>query len=219
MTDSGLITGTPTKAKAAKISFTVSNDYGKETRTLTLNVCKLPEITTQALKDATVAKKYKETIKSSGSKPLTWELEGHLPQGITLFEADNAKLLGTPPTNDSGMVRVTLSNPVGEVSKVFTLNVNAIFPKISPKSLKAGKFGKQYSKAIKVKGTEPITLLLSGDLPEGLSIVRHQHQQNHRHSFRSLHRQKNYCHCLQHRRGCISRLLTHNQGHCSENYH
>ena len=170
MTDSGLITGTPTKAKAAKILFTVSNDYGKETRTLTLNVCTLPEITTKALKDATVAKKYKETIKSKGSKPLTWELEGYLPQGIALFEADNAKLIGTPHTNDSGMVRVTLSNPVGEVSKVFTLNVNATLPKISPKSLKAGKFGKQYSKAIKLKGTEPITLLLSGDLPEGLAF-------------------------------------------------
>lgn len=170
MTDSGLITGTPSKAKAAKILFTVSNDYGKETRTLTLNVCTLPEITTKALKDATVAKKYKETIKSKGSKPLTWELEGYLPQGIAMFEADNAKLIGTPHTNDSGMVRVTLSNPVGEVSKVFTLNVNATLPKISPKSLKAGKFGKQYSKAIKLKGTEPITLLLSGDLPEGLAF-------------------------------------------------
>ena len=68
------------------------------------------------------------------------------------------------------MVRVTLSNPVGEVSKVFTLNVNAILPKISPKSLKAGKYGKEYTKALKLKGTEPITLLLSGDLPEGLSF-------------------------------------------------
>ena len=167
---SGSISGTPTKAKNTKITFTVSNDYGKETRTLTLNVCTLPEIITQTLKDATVGKKYKETIKSSGSKPLTWELEGSLPQGISLFEADNAKLIGTPPLNDSGMVRVTLSNPVGEVSKVFTLNVNAILPKISPKSLKADKYGKAYNKAVKVKGTEPITLLLSGDLPEGLSF-------------------------------------------------
>ena len=170
MTPSGLITGTPTKAKAAKILFTVSNDYGKEDRTLTLNVCKLPEITTKALKDAKVGKKYREIIESSGSKPLTWELEGYLPQGITLFKADKAKLIGTPSTNDSGMVRVTLSNPVGEVSKVFTLKVNAILPKISPKSLKAGKYGKTYNKTIKVKGTEPITLLLSGDLPEGLSF-------------------------------------------------
>ena len=171
MTPSGLITGTPTKAKATKLAFTVSNDFGKETRTLTLNVCALPKITTNTLKDATVAKKYKETIKSSGSKPFTWEIEGSLPQGISLFEADNAKLLGTPPVNDSGMVRVTLSNPVGEVSKVFTLKVNAILPKISPKSLKKGTYGKNYSVNIKTsKGTVPITLLLSGDLPEGLSF-------------------------------------------------
>ena len=170
MSDSGLITGTPKKSKRTKFTFTVSNDYGKETRTLTLNVYTLPEITTKALKDAKVGKKYREIIKSSGSKPFMWELEGYLPQGISLFKADNAKLAGTPPLNDSGMVRVTLSNPVGEVSKVFTLNVNAILPKISPKSLKADKYGKAYNKTIKVKGTEPITLLLSGDLPEGLSF-------------------------------------------------
>ena len=170
MSDSGLITGTPKKSKRTRFTFVVSNAYGQETKTLTLNVYTEPKITTKALKDAAVGKKYTNTIKSSGSKPFMWEVEGSLPQGISLFKADKVKITGTPQVNDSGMVRVTLSNPVGEVSKVFTLNVNAILPKISPKSLKAGKYGKEYTKAIKVKGTEPITLLLSGDLPEGLSF-------------------------------------------------
>ena len=171
MTPSGLITGTPTKAKAVKIAFTVSNDYGIETRTLTLNVCTEPEITTQAIKDATVGKKYKETIKSSATKPLTWELEGDLPRNIPLFEADKAKISGTPSVNDAGMIRVTLSNPVGEVSKVFAMNVNAVLPKISPNSLKKGTYGKNYSAVIKTsKGTPPVTLLLSGDLPDGLTF-------------------------------------------------
>ena len=170
MTDSGLITGTPTKAAAAKLAFNVSNDYGKETRTLTLNIYKLPEITSKALKDATVDKKYTETIKGTGTKPFTWQLEGTLPQGLPLFEADNAKITGTPSANDTGMVRVTLSNPAGEVSKVFTLKVSAVLPKITPKSLKAGTYGKNYSAAIKVKGSEPITVFLSGDLPEGLTF-------------------------------------------------
>ncbi len=170
MSDSGLITGTPTKAAAAKLAFSVSNDYGRENRTLTLNICKLPEITAKALKDATVDKKYTETIKGSGTKPLTWQLEGTLPQGLPLFEADNAKITGTPSAGDTGMVRVTLSNPIGEVSKVFTLKVSAVLPKISPKSLKAGTYGKNYSVAIKIKGSEPITVIISGDLPEGLTF-------------------------------------------------
>ena len=170
MSDSGLITGTPTKAAAAKLAFNVSNDYGKETRTLTLNICKLPEITAKALKDATVDKKYTETVKGTGTKPLTWQLEGTLPQGLPLFEADNAKITGIPSTNDTGMVRVTLSNPVGEVSKVFTLKVSAVLPKITPKTLKAATYDKNYSAAIKIKGSEPITVILSGDLPEGLTF-------------------------------------------------
>ena len=170
MSDSGLITGTPTKAAAAKLALNVSNDYGKETRTLTLNICKLPEITAKSLKDATVDKKYTETVKGTGTKPLTWELEGTLPQGLPLFEADNAKITGIPSTNDTGMVRVTLSNPAGEVSKVFTLKVSAVLPKITPKTLKAGTYGKNYSAAIKIKGSEPITVFLSGDLPEGLTF-------------------------------------------------
>ena len=170
MSDSGLITGTPTKAAAAKLAFNVSNDYGKETRTLTLNICKLPEITAKALKDATVDKKYTETVKGTGTKPLTWQLEGTLPQGLPLFEADNAKITGIPSTNDTGMVRVTLSNPVGEVSKVFTIKVSAVLPKITPKTLKAATYGKNYSAAIKIKGSEPITVILSGDLPEGLTF-------------------------------------------------
>lgn len=170
MTDSGLITGTPTKAAATKLAFNVSNDYGKETRTLTLNICKMPEITSKALKDATVDKKYTETIKGTGTKPFTWQIEGTLPQGLPLFEADNAKITGTPSTNDTGMVRVTLSNPAGEVSKVFTLKVSAVLPKITPKTLKAATYGKNYSAAIKIKGSEPITVILSGDLPEGLTF-------------------------------------------------
>ncbi|MBQ7216513.1 MAG: putative Ig domain-containing protein [Synergistaceae bacterium] len=170
MTDSELITGTPTKATAAKLAFNVSNDYGKETRTLTLNVCTLPEITTKSLKDAAAGKKYTETIKGTGTKPLTWKLEGSLPQGISLFEADNAKITGTPSANDTGIVRVTLSNPAGEVSKVFTLKVSAVLPKITTKTLKAAAYGKNYSAAIKIKGSEPITVILSGDLPEGLTF-------------------------------------------------
>ncbi|MBQ7215677.1 MAG: putative Ig domain-containing protein [Synergistaceae bacterium] len=171
MTDSGLITGTPTKAAAQKITFTVSNDYGRESRTLTLNICKLPEITTKALKNASVGKKYSETVKASATKPLTWELEGTLPRGIPLFEADKARISGTPSVNDAGMIRVTLSNPVGETSKVFPLYVSAVLPKISPNTLKEGTYGKIYSAAVKTsKGTPPVTLVLSGDLPRGLAF-------------------------------------------------
>ena len=169
MNSSCLITGTPTKAGKKSFTVTASNDYGTDKKKITLTVYDMPAIKTTSLKEATAAKKYSASIKGSGTKPLTWELEGSLPQGLS-FDSDKAKISGTPTVNDKGMIRVTLSNPAGELSKVYTLTVKAITPTIKPSSLKAGTFGKSYSVPIKLKGTAPITLTLSGDLPEGLSF-------------------------------------------------
>ena len=171
MNDAGLITGTPTKAATKKLTFTVSNDYGEETRTLTLKVWLAPEITTRTLKDAIVAKKYNVALKGKGTTPRVWEIEGRLPQGITLFNADNAKIIGVPVSTDKGMIRLILSNAVGEDSKVFTLNVGALKPVLKPSKLANGTYGKNYKATIKAtKGTTPITLRLSADLPAGLSF-------------------------------------------------
>ena len=169
ITSSGLITGSPTKKGKKNFTVIASNDYGADKKKISITVYDMPSITTTSLKDATVAKKYTASIKKKGSKPLTWELEGSLPQGLT-FNDSKAKISGTPTVNDKGMIRLTLSNPAGELSKVYTLAVKAISPTIKPASLKAGTFGKEYNASLKVKGTAPITLLLSGDLPEGLSF-------------------------------------------------
>ena len=170
MDSSGFITGTPTRTANAKLTLTVSNDYGQETRSLTLPVHSLPEITTQPLKDATVGKKYNVTLSKKGTKPLVWELEGSLPQGIMMFDADNAKIMGTPLVNDKGIVRITLSNPVGEVSKLFRLNVYAPMPTVSPKTLSTGTYKKAYKMSFNAKSTTPLTIYLSGDLPAGLEF-------------------------------------------------
>ena len=173
MSSTGLITGSPSKTGAKKLVLTVSNDYGQETKKLLLTTYTLPSIMTGTLKDAVVDKKYSAAIKGKSSKPFTWELEGTLPQGITMFDADTAKITGIPPTNDKGMVRITLSNPVGEISRVYSLAVNAIKPKISPTKLSKGTYDKKYKVVIKSSsGTKPITISLSGDLPAGLSFDR-----------------------------------------------
>ena len=69
------------------------------------------------------------------------------------------------------MVRVTLSNAVGEASRIFTLKVGAVKPVLKPSKLANGTYGKNYTASIKAtKGTTPITLRLSADLPAGLSF-------------------------------------------------
>lgn len=171
MTPSGLITGTPTKTGSSKVTFTVTNDYGSDVEKLTLTVYEIPQITTTSLKDATVAKKYSVSLKTKGSKPLEWDCEGSLPLGI-VFDEGKGKISGTPPTNDSGMIRVTLTNPVGEVSKVFKLRVKAITPTLTPNKLSGATYGKVYKAQIKAKGTVPIIMYISGDLPRGLTFSR-----------------------------------------------
>ena len=168
-TNTGLITGTPTKAKTTKITVTASNDYGKDTRVVALESYIFPEITTDSLKRATVGKKYSAKFKSKGTKPLKWSVEGSLPQGLT-FDANKGKITGTPTYNTSGNFVIALSNPVGSVSKMFSINVEAIVPEIKTKKLSDATYGKSYKAEFKVKGTEPMTFELDGELPAGLSF-------------------------------------------------
>ena len=169
MNSSGLITGTPTKKGSKKFTITAKNDSGEETKKLTLTVYELPEILTETLKDAKLGKKYSMALKTKGTKPLTWELDGDLPEGIT-FDAEKGKFSGTTTQTTTGAVNITLTNSVGSVLQTYTLKVTGTPPKIGLSRLKAGTYGKNYKAALKVKGSEPITLTLVGELPEGLSF-------------------------------------------------
>ena len=166
---SGLITGTPTKKGSKKITVTAKNSAGEDTKKLTLAVYELPEIVTETLKEAKAGKKYSMGIKTKGTKPLTWEIDGELPDGIT-FDTTKGKFSGTPTENTTASVKITLSNSVGSVSQAYTLKVAGTPPKIGLSKLKNGKYGKNYKAALKVKGSDPITLTLIGELPEGLSF-------------------------------------------------
>ena len=169
MSSSGLVTGTPKSKGAAVLKVTVSNDIGSSKTVLKVKNYEAPQITSDTLKDAILNRNYNATVGRKGTMPLTWIMEGTLPDGIE-FDSERGKFSGTPTTPGIGMVRLTLRNPVGEVSKVYMLNAGAILPAITPKTLKNGTHGKAYKVKVKAKGTTPITLSLSGDLPAGLTF-------------------------------------------------
>ena len=169
MSNSGLITGSPTRKGKNIFDVTASNDYGIDKTKYILMVYEMPEIMTETLKEATVGKKYSVSLKKSGTAPLTWELEGTLPKGIT-FNAKTGKFSGTPEKNTSHTIRITLKNSVGEVSKTYTLTPTAITPKIKSTTLRKGTIGQSYKSAVTVTGTDPMTITLSGDLPSGLAF-------------------------------------------------
>ena len=158
-------------SKAAKVQLTVKaeNEYGSVTKAFTLQSYIAPEIKTTELKDAKYEKSYTAALKADGTKPLTWTLEGSLPQGLT-FDYAKGKISGKSLAVGSYTFRVALSNSVGEDIKDFTLNVTGDAPKISTAKLSNGTDGKTYKCAIKATGTAPITYELDGYLPEGLSF-------------------------------------------------
>ena len=168
LSDYGLLAGTVAKAGKTTLSLQASNMYGSVLKKFTVNSYLPPEITTASLKDATVGKSYKAKLGSKGTKPLTWMMDGKLPNGIT-FDAAKGLLSGTPTEKGTYRLRFTLSNPAGDIEKSLKLKVNAILPKITG-NLKKGSDGKEYKSKLKVKGSEPITVSYSGTLPQGLSF-------------------------------------------------
>ncbi len=153
MTSSGLITGTPTKKGSKKFTITTANSQGSESKKLAITVYEMPEILTQTLKDAKLGKKYSIALKSKGTKPLTWELDGDLPEGIT-FDSSKGKFSGTPSEITQAAVKLTLSNSAGSVSQTYTLKVSGTSPKIGLSKLKPGTYAKNYNAALKVKGSQ-----------------------------------------------------------------
>ncbi|MBQ7543635.1 MAG: putative Ig domain-containing protein [Synergistaceae bacterium] len=171
MSTEGLISGISTKKGKKRFTVTVSNANGSDKKTLSITVYELPQIITDTLKNATVGKTYNAVIKKRGTSPLVLSLEGSLPEGMK-FNPKNAKITGKPKTIDACgtyTLTFTLLNPVGKATKTFTLDVDAVTPSFTTKSLKTGTYGKPYKAAIKTKGSGPITLTAE-NLPEGLYL-------------------------------------------------
>ena len=169
LSESGVISGTVPKNSSKKFTITASNPYGTSSKKFTLKGYELPEITESSLKEAKVGKNYNASFKKKGTKSFTWTLEGSLPDGLT-FDTSKGKISGKPTTPGTYTFRVALSNPAGDYMRLFKLKVTADPPKFSTSSLKNGSEGKSYKTEVKVSGTKPVTLALTGYLPEGLTF-------------------------------------------------
>ena len=159
--------------KAGKVTFTVKaeNEYGSYSKIFTLQSYVAPNIDLSSFKDAKVWKKYTGIFrtKPTATKPLTWELEGDLPPGLT-FDASKGKITGTASKNGAFPLRIKACNPADEDVKIFTFNSVADLPKFTLGSLPKGTDGKSYKAAVKTTGTKTITYSLEGYLPDGLNF-------------------------------------------------
>ena len=168
----GVISGTPSKTGDFEITVTAENSSGTDSKTFTLSVTDIPEITTSEI-DGYVGYALSERIKLSNEQATaSWSIaSGSLPKGLSL-SSSTGTISGTPKTKGTSSVTFKASSSTWEISKKINIVIEAkpTKPTISTSKLTDGKIGKEYSASIKTKGTTPVTLSIS-DLPAGLSMT------------------------------------------------
>ncbi len=178
ISDSGLISGTASKAGTFSIEITATNSLGSASGTFTMTVKETavaPSITTTAnLGSFKVNENVSIQLEATGTTPITWlHTDGEIPAGLALDE--NGLLSGTLTKAGTYTFLVSATNTAGSVSRNFTLVAIApspsTYPPVITTSEDLGKFdtGKRISIALKATGTTPITWKAEG-LPEGLNI-------------------------------------------------
>lgn len=121
-THTARLTGTaPAKDGTTNITVTAANADGKATRKIVIKTMSKPSITTESLKAGTLSKSYSCTLKASGTKKITWSVEGSLPAGLTLTSA--GVLRGKPTQEGTYTLTFTATNDIGSDSETLTFTV------------------------------------------------------------------------------------------------
>ncbi|MBR0249337.1 MAG: S8 family serine peptidase, partial [Synergistaceae bacterium] len=82
-----------------------------------------PVITDVSLPAGIKRQRYKTEFYASGTQPLTWTLDGELPEGLSFDK--NGQISGTPTESGSFDFTVTASNEYGTSSLALTLTISA----------------------------------------------------------------------------------------------
>jgi len=178
MSNSGVISGTPTTAGTA--SFTVqAKDSGTPQQSvkqaLSIAVYTGLTISTTSLPNGTVNSTYSATLKSvGGSGTITWSIsQGSLPTGLNL--SASGKISGTPTAAGTANFTVSAtdsSTPPQTKTQALSITVNPALS-ITTTSLPSDTVGTAYSQNIQTSGgTLPIAwTVTAGTLPAGLTLA------------------------------------------------
>ena len=168
----GRISGKPTEAASdGDHTFTVeaTNSTSKVAeKALTITVGRKPTITTTELRGGVAGETITDTLKATGTEPITWDHNGKLPEGLTLdpdgtlhyeFAKKGTYSFTAKAWNDFGTVTKSLKIVIGEA------------PAITTTSLKPALVGTSYTATLTATGTTPITWTDDGRLPAGLTLA------------------------------------------------
>ena len=133
-----------------------------------------PTITTTSIPDGKVSSAYSTTIQASGTAPITWELSGNIPAGISC-NSSTGEISGTPTQAGQYKITVKAKNDYGSDEKYYILTITASTPTGYPPiivtaELPAPTLNQYYSQNIFADGSKPIRFSLSGSVPPGLSL-------------------------------------------------
>ena len=179
LSESGTLSGIPTKDGSFDLKITASNKFGTGTKTLPLRVRAVPPTisTAQNLGRYHVNKSLSIDLEASGTTPIKWSISGgSLPTGLTLAET-TGKISGTPTATGSFSFTVKAANGGGEASQEFTLEIYQSRIAITPSqgSITEGTDGESYSftfgaESQDVTASGSYSWELDGTLPDGLTF-------------------------------------------------
>jgi large repetitive protein len=177
---SGIISGIPTGAGSASVTFQVADATGvtaSQAITITVNPPPPLAIATASLPGAALATAYSQTLQATGGVPsYTWTITaGSLPAGLTL---STAGVISGTPTGSTGTsnftVKVTDSQTPTPATQTANLSITvSIAPlTITTSSLPGGSVGSVYSQTLQASGGVPpfAWSITVGTLPAGLTL-------------------------------------------------
>lgn len=180
LSNTGLLSGTPTAGGTANLAIKVTDSRGRESSVPYQLAIALGTVVVGpgTLPAATAYDPYSVAVTATGGVgPHSYAITaGAIPAGITL--AADGTLAGTPTASGTFNFTVTAtdsSTGTGPASgvKAYALTVNApTLPTITPATVPAGTAGVAYSQQLNgATGVAPYTFAFSGTLPSGMTLT------------------------------------------------
>ncbi len=179
LSSSGVISGTPTGAGSAAVTFQVADATGvTASQAITITVGPPPALTiaTALLPGATVGTSYSLSLLATGGVPsYTWTITaGSLPAGLTLSSAGLISGTPTGAGTSNFTVKVTDSQTPTPATKTANLSITVTVAPltVTTPSLVGGAVGSVYNQTLHASGgIPPYTWSISaGTLPSGLTL-------------------------------------------------
>ena len=167
----GMISGTPTTKGSYTFTVIATNENGTDSKTLSLTVSDVPEITTTSFTGYVGYDMPDAKLELSNGASAKWSVTGDLPKKLSL-NASTGEITGKPKTAGTYSVTVNAETAAGTSTGIvtFTINEKPVKATIKTSSLTPVTVYETVNQALQLTGTEPITINVIEGMPEGMAF-------------------------------------------------